>query len=247
MNEGLAPTCSAQWIVKVEADHQPAEEDHALRASIDVEIYRDEALTRVRELLTDRQLRLRTRVDGLSGLMDEDLFRTSFAGGVSGGVNDLATRIQVEANVLGVDRDAAIAERPAYGYLQGTDETGNTLNSYGSVLLVLSTELTERTTIVFGDSMGTTYSGTYAAFAPSPLSAPSLLCTYATCELRSAETLANATDPTFRYAELQIYGGISQRDISFVVFSKANGPDEALSAALEHAGIDFKIVSGFPT
>lgn len=240
------PACSAEWKRQVEADHTPAETAHAERAGIDLNTYRREASKRVCELLLDKRMQVRMRHDGLEGFMTDGFYRNSFDGGTSAGVRSLELRVEVEATVLGLRQSAAASERPIYGYLQGTDEAHNALNAYGSVLLVLAEELIDRATIVFGDSIGSTFQGGNATFAPTPVGDPTLLCTFASADLYSVNNLAEAVDPGYPYAELQIYGGLRPRDISFVTFCGNRAPDQTTMMNLEREEIRYDVIEGYP-
>jgi hypothetical protein len=244
----VLPACSAEWIARVKADHTPVEEGHAQAAGIELARYQAEATKRIRELLRERRLQLRMRPDGLEGFMSDGYYRNRFHGGISGGVRDKGLRIEAESIVLGITATAVASQRPIYGYLQGADEAQNELNGYGSIQLVLADALVERATIVLGDSLGSTFCGGHPAFAPAPLGDPSLLCSYAgEVDIRAAAELAAIVDPCFPYAELQIYGGLEPRDISFITFSQNKLPKQATMVSLEQAEIRYAVVDGYPT
>lgn len=241
------PACSGEWKRRVEEYHENGERNLADAAGIDLERYRTEALAQLQDLLSNPGAQLRMRVDALESFIREGRFRTSFDGGETSGDPDLEGRRRTESCVLGLDLDSGVERRPVYAYLRGSDERGNALNSFGSVRLALSPTVLERATVVLGDSHGSTGVGSLPIFAAESALDPSLLCSFVgSQDLRQVEDLVRATDPSFRYAELQIYGGLELRDVTFVTFSQGHPAAEDTMAFLEHNEIRSVVVDGHP-
>ena len=136
-------------------------------------------------------------------------------------------------------------QRPIYGYLSGTSEA--TTAQYGDVVLELKPAVRARTTFTFGDSLDVTGRGMRPEVAGEPLTRPTALAAQVGTDPLSIGSLADLRNPTqpFRiYTEAQVHGGVALTDIQEVVFTNGVIPSADVRAALEAAGISWRMVPG---
>lgn len=225
----LTPRAPAAWVADVSREHQLHFELHASRRQISVAEYRRRALELLRSLCAKAELRLRLRNDHLPAVLAEGRIRNQFETGHSGGYFDPRARAELEHLVLGVPLEASASDRPIYGYLSGSDEQ-QVLPQYGTVIISLRAAVRKRATFTLGDSLDQTVHARIPTFAPSALEAPELLSLFAPQDVLDASSFAAAAPPSHRYAEAQIYGGISLADVARLEFTAGQLPaSETLS------------------
>jgi len=246
VNAPPGPACPPSWRAEVEQVRGGSEDDFARTHDLSLDEYRRQARQRIIELVDRKQLRIRMLEGQLATFIAERRFKNYFEGGETTGVKDKGLRRKVESRTLGVSESAQGEDRPIYGYLQGSLENHHELKPHGSIIVVLKPEVTERATIVFGDTIGSTNDAELAVFAPDDLRQPTLLCSYAYRDPLLAAVLGDAVDPVFGFAELQIYGGISDHDIAYIFFCKGEEPDETTMTHLEQAEIRYRLQSDYP-
>jgi hypothetical protein len=243
----VVPSCPSDWREKVEAEHLVADEWHAERSGRERNDYRDAAAVRLPLLLDRAEVRMRVREADLEGWLREGVFETIHGAGETSGLNDPALRIEIEAKVLGVPVGAGDAERPRYGYMQGSTETGTTINQYGKILVRFRDGVRDRATTTFGDSMGSTRVGERASLAPESLLAPDLPCRFSDQDVVDTAGLADSCDQGYRYAEAQIYGPLTPADIREVVFCAGLPAPDDLRNRLGDWSVAFFEIDGYPT
>ena len=174
-------------------------------------------------------------------------FLTQFETGTTGGLLDLSARRSVEAGLFGTPLEAGGQGRPIYGYLSGTSEA--TTAQYGDVVLELRPAVRARTTFTFGDSLDVTERGMRPEVAGEPLTRPTALAANVGTDPLTVGSLAELRNPPpgrpFRiYTEAQVHGGVALADIQEVVFTNGVVPSADVRAALEAAGISWRMVPG---
>jgi len=227
-------------------NHQAADEEHAQRAGQVLTEYRTSAGARLVELLADAEVRMRMWENDLERWLDEGVFRTLHGGGETSGLDDLITRTEVEASVLGVPAGTLDDGRPRYGYAQGSDEADRQINHYGKILVRFREHVHNDATVVLGDSIGSTRSAGWCCMAPERLRAPELLCRFSPRDVVQADTLSEACDPDYRYAEVQIYGPLSPDSIREVVFCNGVIATRDLRNLLDDWGVLFYEIDDYP-
>lgn len=240
------PTCPGCWPDAVDWDHCYADACHAQHAGLDVEDYREAAAVRLTELVGGA-VRMRLWEDGLKSWLDAEqgLFETAYGVGTTSGTDDLVLRAEIEVKMLGVAAHADDPDRPRYGYARGSAENDRALNHYGKILVRLRHGFQGRATIVLGDSIGSTKEGGWECFAPEPLGQPGLRCRFSSRDVVAAQDLADACDPDYRYAEVQIYGPVQPGDIEEVVFCGGVPATDDLRLALGNWDVIFSEIPGY--
>jgi hypothetical protein len=154
----------------------------------------------------------------LQAWLESELFETMHGAGHTDGHPGKAERIRVEEIVLGVPVDAPETDRPRYGYVQGSREDATVINGYGRVLVRFHDHVLEDAKVMLGDSMGSTNIAELEHTGPADLGAPELIARHSGTDVLGAAALAQACDPYFEYAEVQLYGPLRPEDIKQVVF-----------------------------
>jgi hypothetical protein len=130
------------------------------------------------------------------------------ATGTSGGdLTKFETRLDAEARILGIRRDAPPTHRPISGYLQGSDEEG-AITAYGSIVLELDDTVRQEAWFLLGDLVDTPTLGGGQVIAPRPLASVSIDAANGRRDTASAQNLADACFP-HRYAEVLMFNGLS--------------------------------------
>lgn len=212
------PRCPAAWLDAVHSQQTTADEDFADANGMDANTYRSAAQARVTELLGSARVRMRLLPGALAEWLTEGEYRTMWDGVRSLSDEHRRQREAVEKQVFGLPTDAAPSARPRYGYTSESDERSGEINSYGYVIITFDDEIVGRATVLFGDSIGSTNGAENRIIAPVPLGAATLHCRYGWRDILPAPALADACDPTFRYAEVQIYGPLTPHHIAEVLF-----------------------------
>ncbi len=207
--------------------------------------YLAQSNVRVAQLVQNAQVRVRAPLASVTEVVRSGRFLTQFETGTTGGLLDLSARRSVEAGLFGTPVEAGGVQRPIYGYLSGTSEA--TTAQYGDVVLELKPAVRARTTFTFGDSLDVTGRGMRPEVAGEPLTRPTALAAQVGTDPLSIGSLADLRNPTqpFRiYTEAQVHGGVALTDIQEVVFTNGVIPSADVRAALEAAGISWRMVSG---
>jgi hypothetical protein len=151
--------------------------------------------------------------------------------------------MMLEHTVLGVPPACAPADRPIYGYLSGSDEAGQ-IQQYGEVVLRLKAYVRRRATFVMGDSLDhALHHFNEPAFVPQPVvdAQPLALMPY---DVLGASSLGDACPP-HRYAEAQIYGGLTPSDVSQAVYTLGTAPTPSAVAWLDRLGVQWTSTTDF--
>jgi hypothetical protein len=239
------PVCPDGWMAAVDEDHKYADAKHAQELGQAVAVYRQEAATRLSELLESQELRIRVQPSDLELWLESGEYLTFHATGSTNGLPDAEVRLIVERDVIGIPIVATDAQRPHYGYVRGSAEDA-VLNDYGPVVVRLHADVRERATVMLGDSVGSTKKAGWPCMAPERLIGAGLPVRFAEQDVRDAGSVGDACDWCYRYAEAQIYGPLRSSDIKAIVFSggvAASGEQRRLIAGL---GIPLDEIDGFP-
>lgn len=179
--------------------------------------YRTAVGERLAVLLSGVEVRMRMYPNDLQAWLEHGDFETMHGAGDTRGNPRRCDRIKVEEMVLDVPRYVEEKARPRYGYAQGSREDGR-VNLYGEVLVRLHDQVRAISNVLLGDSMGSTNIAEYACTGPARLDEPQLICRFSSADVLQAAGLAEACDPYFLYAEIQIYGSLRAESIKQVLF-----------------------------
>lgn len=235
------PERNPEWLTRVQEYHRPLDIGHATACQMPVEDYLVDATHHV-ERLTRGEVRIRLHADQLQDFLEQERWKTLFTGGQSRGLKCRDTRIDIEELVLGVLRDCPDHERPAYGYLRGSDETHESVTGWGEVVIHLRDEVRARATVTFGDSLDSTNATQRPTFAAASLETPDLYCRFPDIDVRAAEHLHKAVDPDCRYAEIQLYEPLQIADVWYVSFTDRLDPSPEITQLLNTYGIMLNLV-----
>ena len=180
------PKRHAGWLVRVQEYQRPLDERHAAGRGTSLEEYLVNAARKVQRL-TGGEVRVRLHEDQLQVFLEQERWKTLFTGGRSRGLKCRDTRIDIEELVLGVLRTCPDEARPAYGYLQGSDEAHASVNGWGEVVIHLRSSVRSHATVTFGDTLDSTNAATTPRFAAAPLDAPDVYCRFPHRDVCSAE------------------------------------------------------------
>jgi Protein of unknown function (DUF3626) len=238
----LLPTPDVGWCAGAVAAHLAAAQSNAVQRGLSTEAY----VTAVDQWLKYRvrraEVRVRIRQHHLLSLLTDERYLTQFEVGHSGGAFGQARRIVVEHTVLGVPPSCLPRDRPVYGYLSGSDESGM-VGQYGDVILRLRPSVRCRATFVVGDSLDYAIGqATGPVFVPQPVLRPRYLALIAPTDPLDCNALADASPLPYRYAEAQIYGGVRPADIVEVIFTPGIAPEAATKNLLQIHELPWKVV-----
>jgi hypothetical protein len=188
---------------------------------------------------------LRTRMDeqSLVGVLESKRFQVlAETGTSSSGVSKPSVRAYDELRIFGIELSAAPDERPIYGYLEGSDESG-AVSEYGPIVAGFHDRVRENATFVLGDTRDSNIMG--PVFAPVPVLAPSIeSCSNMRDGLLDARTLADACHGGYRYAEVQVHGGLTSKAIARVVYTSGTQPSPRARQLLADHGLEPVLVAG---
>jgi SPP1 gp7 family putative phage head morphogenesis protein len=186
----------------------------------------------------------------LGQIIDDGRFKTQFETETSSGKLDPDLRTDVEKFYFGYSENTAPGERPIYGYLGGDGDIRG-VDQYGKIVVELSPDVRERTTVTFNDSLdGYRWNPAIAdstaenghppgtSLVPQPLDD----VTWRAAPPIDPEVQRGAADwgslhEVPGYPEVQIHDGVSTDDIERVVFTDYNPPSPAIIEKLDQAGI----------
>jgi hypothetical protein len=205
--------------------------------------YAAQADMQVARLVQGAEVRVRAPVAALTEIVRTGRLLNQFETGTTGGLLDLNARRSVEAGLWATPPEAGGAQRPVYGYLSGTLEA--TPAQYGDAVLRLRPAVRARTTFTFGDSLDETALGMRARVAGEPLTRPTALAAQTGTDPLALGSLADVESGGYStYTEAQVHGGVTLADVQEVVFTNGVIPSPQVRAALESAGIPWRIVAG---
>ena len=233
------PTSGA-WLALVRQRRAQTYAAFAAQQGVSVLHYRTAVEARVRAWVHGGEVRVRVRAHVLPLVLQDGRLKNQFETGTSGGLLNLPSRIATEAALFQIPASAAAADRPVYGYLEGTLEPS--VVQYGVVVLGLNNDVRARTTFTLADSLDHTNHGTDPYVAPSPLNNPTVDAAFTEVDISGAPDVASATG--WGYVECQIHGGVSVADIARVVFTQGVQPDPAIQQSLANANLQWSMTQG---
>ncbi len=209
----------------------------------DVAGFQTELVTKLKAWVKSAEVRSRMNEPALIGILESQRFQVlAETGTSSSGVNNAHVRADDELDIFGIELDAPAEERPIYGYLEGSDESGD-VSDYGTIVIGFDDCVRENATFVLGDTRDSNILG--AVFAPVPLAAPAIEAFSNMRErLLEASTLADACHGNYRYAEVQIHGGLTSGAIARVVYTCGTRPSPRASQLLDEHDIEPELVDG---
>jgi hypothetical protein len=209
----------------------------------DVPAFRATLEAKLRGWVSGAEVRRRIDETGLIAVLGSGDFRPLAATGTSGsGVTSPSVRADDEKRIFGIPLDAAPDQRPIYCYLEGSDEAG-AIASYGSIVVGFHERIKSRATFVLGDSRDATLLA--PVFSPVPLLDPSIDAFSNTRrDLLHAASLAEACADQYRYAEVQVHGGLSATDITRVIYTRGAKPSREATELLRVAGLEPTCLAG---
>jgi hypothetical protein len=240
------PRCPIAWIEAVRAEHHVADKGHAQVNGMDAHAYRSAAQIRITDMLSGAQIRMRLFRDALTEWLAQGEYLTMWDGVRTLSDEHRRQREAVEEHVLGVSHGAPPSSRPRYAYVANSDERCAELNSYGFVVVTLDDDIADRSTVVFGDSIGSTNGAETRIIAPEPLHATMLPCRYGWHDILPVATIADACDQRYRYAEVQIYGPLVPRDIVEVLFCCGVRATDELRVLMDRHGLVYDEIEDLP-
>jgi hypothetical protein len=237
-------TASDEWLKKLDEKAFKWKNRAArTRFGADVAGFQTELVATLEGWVMGAEVRMRLDESGLIGVLESQRFQVlAETGSSSSGVSKSDVRAEDELNIFGIELDAPPEERPTYGYLEGSDEAGD-VSGYGTIVIGLHDCVRESGTFVLGDTRDSNIFG--AVFAPVPLLAPSIAAFSNMRDgLLNARTLADACHGDYRYAEVQIHGGLSSRAIARVVYTRGTKPSPRAGQLLAEHQIEPELVVG---
>ncbi len=146
------------------------------------------------------------------------------------------SRREYEDEVYGFGTDTANEDRPIYGYyILGKDSTNSWLSDYGNTVLVLKSDVKDRSTFTDSDSLDINYSS--QRLYPSPANNPSIYSTYG---ISNHSDVIDANKPAnIMYWEAQIFGGVKLNNIEKVMFYEK--PSSKIISKLGKMGMKYEI------
>ena len=195
----------------------------------------------VKQTIRDAELVLRIKnMTFEQFILDGDgRFKSQFETGTSGGTFNPVYRKQAESEILGYPKTMKDKDRPIYGYLSHKDElerpTGKA-DQYGDVIIRLKPEVKKRATVTGGNSLNRSRS-VYAQPISKPLDDVIMGGNLMTSVMNKKDITNGLTpEQLFKsareYAEFQVAGGLSLKDVAEVSISKFSIRDPLRRAEL---------------
>lgn len=231
---------SATWLATVQHRRAQTYAGFAAQLGVTDAAYHAAVDSRVVAWVTDKQVRVRVRVDVLPFVLDDGRLKNQFETATSGGALNPAGRIATEAALFDIPPMSPGRDRPIYGYLEGS--AGGSLRQYGLAVLCLREDVRARTTFTLADSLDHTRFGTLPYVAAVQLTAPTCDAAYTEAEISTAANVAAATG--YGYVECQIHGGVAVADVERVVFTHDIQPDPDVMQKLDDVNLEFDVVGG---
>jgi hypothetical protein len=110
----------------------------------------------IAQIIDKGKPKIRTTLDGIIGIIEDDKFKTQFETGTSQGALSNQRRREVEFNNIGVPNNHPSNERPVYGYIHKDGDPDHT-KWYGKFQFILKPETLNFATITYGDSLNEAY------------------------------------------------------------------------------------------
>lgn len=233
----LLPQADLGWRQTAEAKHRVDFATFAQSRGLSYEQYRISLGRWLRQEVAASEVRVRMYLPRFEAFLADGDYLTQYSVPFSGGAMHRGMRMMLEHTVLGVSAACAPADRPIYGYLSGSDEAGQ-IQQYGEVVLRLRAYVRRRATFVMGDSLDNAlHHFDEPAFVPQPVADPQPLALMR-YDVLGASSLGDACPP-HRYAEAQIYGGLTPSDVSQAVYTLGTAPTPSAVAWLDRLGVQW--------
>jgi hypothetical protein len=199
----------------------------------DVAVFQAEMLGRLGGWVQSARVRRRMDEPALIGVLKSGCFQPLAATGTSSSsITDAAKRADDELKIFGIELNAPPSDRPIYGYLEGSNESGALASQYGPIVVMLDEGVRARATFLLGDSHDANAGVTVCA--PVPLLTPSIEAfSNFKRNLFEARTLAEACADGYGYAEVQIHGGLCANEIARIVYTRGTRPSAEAARFLE--------------
>jgi hypothetical protein len=242
-NRNMIRTASDDWRRKLDAKaFKWANRAAKTRFREDVTGFLAELLSKLNVWIDGAEVRTRMDETGLIGVLESKPFQVlAQTGTSSSGVNKSYVRADDEFRIFGIDPNAPPDERPIYGYLEGSDESG-AVAGYG-IVVGFHDCVRDKVTFVLGDTRDSNLMG--AVFSPVPVLAPSIEAFSIMRDgLLDARTLADACHGEYGYAEVQIHGGLTSKAIARVVYTRGTEPSPRATELLREHRIELVRVAG---
>lgn len=154
------------------------------------------------------QMRLRVPTTAIAGIVADGRVKTQFETGTSGGGLHGQDRKNTENDAMGVPADIPDARRPVYGYAGDPAGTKATAG-YGDIVLRVKPKVAGRTTLMFGDSLGT--QGAALPLTERDVTPDRLMSAFEGGWRRGDAALEG--DVGGGFTELQFHGGLTLDDL----------------------------------
>lgn len=154
------------------------------------------------------QMRLRAPAAAIAGIVADGRVKTQFETGTSGGGLHGDDRKRTENDAMGVPDGTEDALRPVYGYAGDGAGTKSTVG-YGDVVLKVKPKVAGRTTLMFGDSLGT--NGAALPLTETDVSPTRLMAAFEGGWRRGDSAFDG--DVGGGFTELQFHGGLTLDDL----------------------------------
>lgn len=241
------PTPSAEYAARMMKEHEGVIRELCKKEGIDYNKFVVE-ITKKLEALT-KEADVVTRMDHhkIQSLLESGRFKTQFETLTSKGMLDIKARMSLEKAMFNYADNLPVNKRPVYGMVvQNVDETPGIF--YGDVVVVMKKSVRNRTTWTAWDTLDSTRRGLDAVMAPSPMTRPNI----SSLNTVGEKTLSDIRDQVMikrynpsrvatwsDYTEAQMHGGVSLRDIDYLIFYKK--PDQALIDLMTKQGVKWRM------
>lgn len=185
------------------------------------------------EILDAGHVAIRVPGSAVHDIARDKRLRNQHETDTSRGALDQALRRNVEQIFFGIPYDSRAADRPVYGYLEGSPFAADT-GQYGDIKFVLRDDVRTRSTFYWGDTLDN--SGILienVTSAPQPLEAP----TPWALPYYGDEFETDPYDSDASYIEIQIHGGVSFDDVEWVETDDPNYAKVLKNAGLTVVGM----------
>jgi hypothetical protein len=209
-----------------------------VRPTMGTEAFKRLLTRKTRQAFAGRKVAVRVWRDRLDRMLDRGRLTTLHETRRSSGSENVGLRMEWERSMFGIPFEAPWQDRPVYGYLMRHEPPSyDEISQYGDVVLIMREEVRDRTTALFGDSLGNDRA------VPTPVNDPDWR-SWDKDAFRRAETLrqeleTRSVDNYSYYVEAQIHGGVELHDIEKVVFVQR--PDQRRIDKLDRLGIAWEV------
>lgn len=227
---------SSEWVRDVARHNEPRLERLARRNGMSARQYKRVLTAHLDHLLQHADLRIRLDQESLGAVLTTGRIKTQFETGSSSALFAPPFRERGEKRIFGYEIDLAPEARPVYGYLlDGDESTGSShgLEDYGDIVVIVSSDVRNRTSFTMGDSLDQTIAGEVPLIAPSPIKRPH----WTSADLLTSDPLDLQQFQDYRfYVEAQIHGGLRAADIRTVRFPTKHWPDQETERLMDELG-----------